>query len=297
MAIIGVYMNSWGGPLSKNSASFSGGQILEPEQTFRALIREATFTKEMLCSGATQIRKANYAAHGVYAQAFTALSVGLERIGKLCLILDHYIESDGCFPDFIQLKKKIGHKLQLLQEQGSEIAVRRVIRFKFLSALDHPLHASIIRVLHGYADGDRYSNINLLVGAKQQDDPIAGWFNLVDRYIWTNIVRERQKKKIARNAAISHQLMSMSIVLHTAETGELIESYEDASFRSGMLNAVSPYRQLYVLQIIRYWVELLWELGCQAQTLGRGEIPFFGEIFAGFYNDDSYFKSRKTWEF
>lgn len=283
--------------MPKNFQSLSSCQMLEPERTFRALIREATFTKEMLCSGATQIRKANYAAHGVYAQAFTALSVGLERIGKLCLLLDHYIENDGSFPDFNQLKKQIGHRLQVLQERGAEIAVRRSIRFKFLSALDHPLHASILRVLHSYAAGDRYSNINLLVGAKQQDDPIASWFNLVDKYIWVNCIREKQKEKIIQNAAISHQLMTMSLVFHTSETGELIENYQEASFRTGMFKAVSPRRQLYVLQIIRYWVELLWELGYQAQTLGRDAIPFFGEIFAGFYNDDSYFKSRKTWEF
>jgi hypothetical protein len=52
-----------------------------------------------------------------------------------------------------------------------------------------------------------------------------------------------------------------------------------------------------VLQVIRYWVELLWELGTEAQKLDREEIPFLGEIFAGFYNEDSYLKSRKAWEF
>lgn len=271
--------------------------MLKPQQTFQALIREATFTKEILGSGTTQIRKANYAAHGIYTQAFTALSVGLERIGKLCLILDHYIENDGRFPDFNQLKNQIGHKLEILQTRGAEIVKRRGIEFRYLAALDHPLHTSILRVLHNYADGDRYSNINLLVGAKQQDDPIAAWFNLVDEFIWANLIQDKRKQQIARNADICHQLMSMGVVFHTAETGELIDSYRDASFRTGKFEAVSPYRQLYVLQIIRHWVELLWELGSHAQTLGREEIPYFGEIFGGFYNDDSYFKSRKTWEF
>jgi hypothetical protein len=54
-------------------------------EAFKALLKEARFTKEMLGSGATQIRKANYATKGVYFQAFTNLSTGLERIGKLCL--------------------------------------------------------------------------------------------------------------------------------------------------------------------------------------------------------------------
>lgn len=271
--------------------------MLETQLTFRALIREATFTKEILGSGATQIRKANYAAHGIYAQAFTALSVGLERIGKLCLMLDHYIENDGRFPDFNQLKNQIGHKLEVLHTRSAEIAKRRGIEFRYLAALDHPLHTYVLRVLHNYADGDRYSNINLLIGAKQQDDPIAAWFSHVDEFIWDNLIKERRKQQISRNADKCHRLMSRGVVFHTAETGELINTYRDASFRTGKFEAVSPYRQLYVLQIIRYWVELLWELGGRAQALGREEIPYFGEIFGGFYNDDSYLKSRKTWEF
>ena len=43
-------------------------------ETFRALLEEATFTKEILASGVTQIRKANYTRKGVYFQCFTNLS-------------------------------------------------------------------------------------------------------------------------------------------------------------------------------------------------------------------------------
>ena len=49
-------------------------------RTFNALCNEASFTKDILGAGATQIRKANYAQKGMYFQAFTSLSTGLERI-------------------------------------------------------------------------------------------------------------------------------------------------------------------------------------------------------------------------
>jgi hypothetical protein len=48
--------------------------------TFQALLKEAQFTKEMLGSGATQIRKANYASKGTYFQAFTASPQGLNEL-------------------------------------------------------------------------------------------------------------------------------------------------------------------------------------------------------------------------
>lgn len=268
-----------------------------PQQTFQLLIREATFTKEVLGSGATQIRKASYAAHGIYAQSFAALSIGLERIGKLCLLLDHYIDNGGSFPEFNYLKNQVGHKLELIQSHGERIAKQRGIEFAFLSVLNHPVHSSILRVLNAYADGDRYSNINLLTGGKAKDDPIATWYEYVDTIIFNTLVPAKRREQIARNAAASKRLSSHTSIFHISETGQIIATYEDASFRTGMYEAVAPHRQFYVLQVIRYWVEILCELGHQAQLLGHKEIPFFNEIFGGFYNDDSYFRSRKTWEF
>jgi hypothetical protein len=85
-------------------------------------------------------------------------------------------------------------------------------------------------------------------------------------------------------------------VQHTSETGEEISDFEDASRRTGMWEAVAPYRRLAVLQVIRYWTELIRELGYAAQALPGEDIPYFSEVFALFYNDDSYLRSRKTWE-
>ena len=65
--------------------------------------------------------------------------------------------------------------------------------------------------------------------------------------------------------------------------------------RTGVFEAVAPYRQLHVLRIIRYWVEVLGELEHLAHHVPGEHIPFFGELFAIFYNDDSMFRSRKTW--
>ena len=59
-------------------------------------------------------------------------------------------------------------------------------------------------------------------------------------------------------------------------------------------NVVAPIRQLYVLKIIRFNVELLCAIEHKARDLGI--IPYFGEIFARFINDDSFLKSQKDWE-
>ncbi len=88
----------------------------------------------------------------------------------------------------------------------------------------------------------------------------------------------------------------MSLVRHTCESGNELNSVYSASRATGMNEAVSKYRQLSLLQIIRYWVELLYKLQYKAQALGKQEIPFFGDIFSIFYNEDKYFLTRKTYE-
>jgi hypothetical protein len=249
----------------------------------------------MLGSGATQIRCANYATKGVYFQAFTSLSTGLERIGKLCLMLDHYIETNGQFPDFNALRR-LSHNLVLIYQKSREISARRATRFTFLRDLEVPIHQNVLSVLSGFAEGDRYTNINLLVG-KTSDDPVAQWFEEVDRVLFDKRVTNTRKARIASNARLAEELMgSISHVCHSSETGSDITSIEEGSYRTGMFEAVAPHRQFVVLQIIRYWVELLYDLQYKAQSLGKQEIPFFGDIFGLFYNEDTYLRSRKTWD-
>ena len=98
--------------------------------TFRALLNEAQFTGELLGSGATQIRHANYATKGIYFQAFTSLSTGLERIGKLCLMLDRYIELNGSFPDLKYLRNELGHNLILIYQKSRKIVVDRSLALR-----------------------------------------------------------------------------------------------------------------------------------------------------------------------
>jgi hypothetical protein len=263
---------------------------------FQALLKEAELTKEMLAAGATQIRLANYAKKGVYFQAFTSLATGLERVGKLCLMLDYYIDNNGKFPEFQYLKKDIGHNLLKLYEKSVELAKRRNIAFDFLPDLSSEIHQHILQILSQFAEGDRYSNINLLVGSKQINDPISAWANEVDTRLYQQRVSQKKKKAIEERAHVTAQVLSNAMsVWHLGEDGTEIRDVHAGSLRTGIYEAVVPYRQLVVLQIIRYWSELLNHLESEARSLGKQEIPFFFEILAWFCNSDSMLRTKKIW--
>lgn len=265
--------------------------------TFNTLLNEAQFTYEMLGAGATQIRNAGYASKGVYFQAFTSLATGLERIGKLCLMLDYYIDNDGQFPDLKYLKDEIGHDLEALYRKSQELVERRSIEFEYIRTFDDDIHLNILNILSGFAKGDRYSNIDLLVGSHRSEDSMALWFNLVDKLLFERKVTDRKKEKIEHNAKVIDELVgSVSMVFHASETGEEINQMESASFRTGMMEAVGPCRQLYVVQIIRYWAELLCDLQYKAMGLGKQDIPHMNEFIGLFRCDNAYIRTRRTWD-
>jgi hypothetical protein len=262
---------------------------------FDALLKESEFTKEMLGSGATYIRKANYASKGVYFQALTNLSTGLERIGKLCLMLDHYLTNNGNFPDDTYMRNVVGHKLRLIYQKSQVIAQNRSIDFVFGNNLSGPIHVAILNVISNFAEGDRYCNINFLVGSENNRNPLAAWVTGVDELIFNRHITLKKKSAIENNAQFTVANLMPSTVFFTSETGEDILNVSDMLIRSGNQNAVAPYRQLYVLQIIRYWVELLSALELQARVLNSNDIPYFNEVFRIFNISDTSFRSKKVW--
>lgn len=168
---------------------------------------------------------------------------------------------------------------------------------RFLKNLDDVVHQAILKILSEFSKGDRYSNIDLILGAKREmNNPIALWFRKVDIPLFEKCISKKKKNIICRNTASTASMLApFVLVRHTSETGSEIIDLEDASHRTGMQKAVAPYRQRYVLQIIRYWVELLTSLQRIAMQLGNKDVPYFSEVFALFYSNDSYFRKRKVW--
>lgn len=260
-----------------------------------ALCKEALFTGEMLCAGYSQIGKANYASRGIYFQAFTSLSTGFERIEKLCYLLIYAIEHDGNFPTNNELKKTFGHDIIKLYKLILNFKKKNTIAYTFLQNLDKPIYQNILEVLSRFGKGDRYANIDLLLENINYEDPISVWYKNVDLVIFQEKITKAKKEKIKRNAALTHIFTSGFVMIaHTNEEGAEINEVFKGSFMTGLNEAVVPFRRLYISHIISFFVESLHAIECIVRQKQLFEVPYFMEIFRVFYNEDSYFKNRKT---
>lgn len=269
---------------------------MEYNQTFLSLSEEAAFTSEILKSGVTKLGKANYAQRGLYFEAFTNISLGIERLGKLCVLLDYYIHNNMTFPneDYI---RKIGHDLSELYNKSHELIKRNNIQLRF-DLPNTTIHKDIMKILTNFAKGDRYANLNALVNSKHQTDPILEWSQKVDDTLFDLRVSKKKKEDIKLfSEFIENAIGSMVMVRHFGEDRQSIDSVESGSYRTGKWEATAKYRQLYTAHIIRYWADLLSILADRARELNSKEwdIPYLNEFFVIFRCPDSYLLTRKTY--
>ncbi len=265
------------------------------EIIFNAMLKEAQFTCEMLCSGYTQIRKANYAKKGIYFQAFTSLSTGFERICKLCYILIFAIENNSRFPDSAQMKAIFGHDILKLYEEIRSFKAKYNIKYTFQQEIDGEIYQDILKILSRFGKGDRYSNIDLLINNCNYEDPISVWYKKIDLYVYRNNISATKKEQIEKNAIAMGSLLSDSIsVYHSDEDNNMIDTSYDYILKSRINDVICPYRQQYIFHIIRYFSESLFSIEKIIRSRNLFEIPYFSEIFGVFYNTDSYMRTRKT---
>ena len=263
---------------------------------FISFLKEAQFIHYMIISGVTQLRNANYASQGVYFQSFTSLTTAFERLGKLCIIVDHYLENSGTLPDIRMMKTEIGHNISLLITKATEIKTKRNYVFDFQNEISDEIYNRILKVLSNFAEGDRYSNINYIIGYNSSSDPIAQWFREVDMYIYDHYISNRMKRNIENRANfISSITEDVSHVCHLSEENENIDTVLSGSIKTGIFNAVAPYRQLFVLQLFRYLCELIVSLQHDSMKNNDENLPYFSELFAFTYNDDDFLKRNKKW--
>lgn len=81
-----------------------------------ALTREAAIAGQSISGGPTALRRANYAATGLYNHAFFSLSIGIEGLLKLIFLIDYAIRNNGRFPSHVDFKRRFGHDLMKLYE-------------------------------------------------------------------------------------------------------------------------------------------------------------------------------------
>lgn len=259
-----------------------------------ALTREAGIASQSLSAGLTALRKANYAANGLYSHAFFSLSIGFERLLKLIYLIDFAV-LNGRFPMDSELRSRFGHDIAKLYTYAVGVHERLPKQEGRFPLSRGGIEDLVINFLGKFALSARYYNLNFLTGtAAKQTDPIAEWYQDIGANILAAHYSARRRERVERNASIIDQMLgSFSTVHHTAEDGSPLTDVRSASLRTGENAIVQKYGTFYCTKIARFLYMILYDLNHEAHK-ARFPLPYLYEFFFPFMNDDKYLLSRTT---
>lgn len=270
--------------------------------TWYLLQQEGFLAQSCLCNGLTALRQANLGdGKGRFYSAFFELSIGLERVLKLVLILDHMARQQLQPPDTKTVKNH-GHKLSALFDAAKTISTARGI-----TALDDfpddSLPMVMLHFLNEFAHTEgRYSNINQLTkqGRQASTDPIARWGDIASQIMQTHAKpSERQHAKDAETAAEMAFGESAISLINDLDQQPLDVAALHA--RAAELDIAAKYAVLAMVTLVAALREVVGSLcKCVWQVQSAivsdiGVVPDMRQFFAFASADKQYAMRKKRW--
>ena len=221
-------------------------QLAPPfSSTYFALMQESLLSESSIYSGLTELKGADMGDKGRYYSAFFNLAIGIERLLKIILALDHAAMAELQSPKELPLPgeakfREWGHNLLQMHALVCTAAVLFEPTFEdYLSA--QPIAKKTLVFLNKFNRTSRYFNLNALGGDQRGVDPLAQWSNLLDG-ISTEVVSDRQRRKIRFDAELISSMMQPHIIIehNLSQQGvSLTGAYEERKYHAIATNHVT----------------------------------------------------------
>ncbi|EOY6235171.1 hypothetical protein ACP9IA_000311 [Proteus mirabilis] len=255
------------------------------DEKYNRFVDETMFSRQLLGIGLTSLRKASFANRGLYFQALSSISLGLERLMKLCLLLDDY-NKNGKYTSRKEMKD-YGHNLQKLFKQITECS-------KKTNNLSD-IHIRVLELLTEFAQSSRYSNVDFITN-DHDNDPMKTWHNSIDKYIYEKILNDRQRNRIEEKCELSRNIgdgLPAFTIGYYDENRKPIDSVGELYSLEKRSEILAGYRTLLVINIIECIYKILHSMSRESTD------PYFrclelNRIFATItYGSDSEKIKRK----
>lgn len=193
--------------------------------SFVLLSQEGYLIRSLLTGGLNALITSNPSDKGLYYSAFFQLSIGIERLLKVVLIVDHMRANSLTAPTDKELKG-YGHDLvKLFGDVCSKAASDAATEVQAVAS--DPEGMRILKFLSQFAKQTRYHNLNKLATQTSVADPLAEWQSILDDIYVLNVdgrrVTQRQQQARSLAAAIEehadvfgHDLMQQPLTLQSA---------------------------------------------------------------------------------
>jgi hypothetical protein len=262
-------------------------------KTFTLLQQEGSLAKTMLLQGFDSLTKANLdpESKGNFYNGFFNISIGAERLLKICSIINHLINNELSPPSNTDLKI-IGHNITALYE--------RLIKCSqpFFS-IDSPIgiERDLLEFLTEFAKSSRYYNLDALSEGKPSTDPISACYELLLR-CWDDEVRNFRKQRIIDK--LVQDLDASGMVGYMSEFGfdDHPMTTVDFYLRMTIVEKTTPMLIYHVINLLRPAYDYLSAVCGTAAFRSDADcpsIPYMYEFFVFLLSSRSDALRTKAW--
>lgn len=249
------------------------------DSRFVLLNQECALFAFCIESGLTELRKSNLGNKGRFYGALFNLSIGLERLLKLIVVFDWYINNAGAFPSKRALQQ-FGHRLSELVADCETIFKAHSATSALTSSRD-AIDNEVIACLTGFATGGRYSNLDNLESATRQSDALGEWKSILDKIYATDVPERRRERHDLWRKYAAPRAESFVAVFSAGLEGNM-HNLSSQMLEAAIVEETARYACLRICRIIKPFRKGLNSLSFFASqmTLPNGQrnnIPFVSE--------------------
>jgi len=271
--------------MNKHNQQFSSSFLL--------LQQEGYLISSCLATGLTELRVANVHNKGAFYSALFNLSVGMERLLKSIIIMEHMLNNNLASPTKKQLKN-YGHNIAELYDTAFTIANNHGIPLPSRAEIDI-INQDILTLLGDFAQTTRYHNLDSLNTSQTKKDPLIHWSEIILSILSKDVSKKQQTKILNQANAIASSMGNTFTIMQGLDKQPL--STEEALALPGLHDQAAKYAVFRVVDILSPMRDLISELSRYANKFGRSSpsFPQMQEFLEWLWNDKQYVLRKKRW--
>lgn len=262
--------------------------------SFLLLQQEGYLISSCLATGLSELRLANVYNKGAFYSALFNLSVGIERLLKTIVIMEHMLKNNLSVPSKKQMKD-YGHNIIDLYDSGVSTASLHNVQLPSRDALDSA-NKEILKLLSDFAQSTRYHNLDALSSSHNGKDPLAHWSEILISILHQDITEKKRDNILRQANVIAKAIQEFTFTLMQGLDRQPLTT-EEALALPGLHDEAVKYAVLRIITILSPIRDLISTLSRKSYFLGVSEPPFpqMQEFLEWIWDDRQYVLRKKRW--
>lgn len=248
---------------------------------FWLLTNEGYLLRACLQNALLGLRKDACIDEGGFCLRFFNYSIGLERLLKVILILDHYHQSKGQFPSNATLKS-FGHDLVKLHATCLGLLSTYGVTAPPASTPDD-IDKALLQFLADFARSNRYYNLDALAGSTASANPLAQIEGILERIYENDVSPLRRVSGKDQTEALIEQVDGHVYAMPIKSLGGSPSSWQERTMQQNRIILSLPelwWRLIKLLLPFReFLIEVIPAIHKRAQERGAAwDVPHMDEF-------------------